>query len=119
MGGSGRLRRTPPDRWNYFVPRYVLALTAIYVPAWKAESMNHRISCAETLLRLDDFVDRALSPADQELVQEHLLECVRCTGKFRFEVSLVEALRARLSRIEAPEALLQTIRQRLEVETRQ
>jgi hypothetical protein len=78
--------------------------------------MNHRISCSDMVLRLDDFVDRALSPADLELVEEHLLECVKCAGKFRFEVSLVEALRDRLSRIAAPEGLLRTIRERLDAE---
>jgi ribosome biogenesis protein Tsr3 len=82
----------------------------------KAGLMNHRISCSEMILRLDDFVDRALSPVDQELVEEHLLECVKCAGKFRFEVSLVEALRDRLSRIAAPEGLLQSIRERLDAE---
>ena len=40
--------------------------------------MNHRISCADMLLRLDDFVDRALSPEDVELVEEHLTGCVKC-----------------------------------------
>jgi anti-sigma factor (TIGR02949 family) len=78
--------------------------------------MNHRISCSEMILRLDDFVDRALSPADLELVEEHLLECVECAGKFRFEVSLVEALRDRLGRIAAPEGLLGIIRRRLDAE---
>ncbi len=78
--------------------------------------MTHRISCTEMVLRLDDFVDRALSPAELELVEEHLLECVRCAGKFRFEVSLVEGLRERLSRIAVPEGLLRSIRERLEGE---
>jgi DNA-binding FrmR family transcriptional regulator len=78
--------------------------------------MNHRISCSEVILRLDDFVDRALSPAEQELVQEHLLECLKCAAKFRFEASLLDTLRDRLSRIEAPDHLLQTIRERLDGE---
>jgi anti-sigma factor (TIGR02949 family) len=76
--------------------------------------MNHRISCTEMVLRLDDFVDRTLSPAELELVEEHLLECTECARKFRFEVSLVDSLRKRLSRIAAPESLLQQIRDRLE-----
>lgn len=75
--------------------------------------MNHRISCADVLLRLDDFVDRALSPEDLELVEEHLTECVKCAEKFRFETSLVESVRDRLNRIAAPEDLLRRIRQRL------
>ncbi|HWB40614.1 MAG TPA: zf-HC2 domain-containing protein [Gemmatimonadales bacterium] len=75
--------------------------------------MNHRISCSEMVLRLDDFVDRALSPADLELVEEHLLECAKCAEKFRFESSLVASLRDRLGRIAAPEGLLQSVRDRL------
>jgi anti-sigma factor RsiW len=66
------------------------------------------------VLRLDDFVDRALSPAERELVEEHLLECLKCAEKFRFEVSLMDALRERLSRITVPEGLVRTIRERLE-----
>ena len=80
--------------------------------------MIHRISCSETLLRLDDFVDRALSPAELELVEEHLLECVQCATKFRFEASVLDAIRARLSRLAAPEQLLRSIRERLDQESR-
>ena len=75
--------------------------------------MNHRISCSEMVLRLDDFVDRALMPAELELVEEHLLECAECARKFDFEVALVDSLRARLSRLAAPEGLLRRIRERL------
>lgn len=75
--------------------------------------MTHRIACADVLLRLDDFVDRALSPEELELVEEHLTECVKCAEKFRFETSLVHSLRDRLSRLAAPEDLLRRIHQRL------
>jgi anti-sigma factor (TIGR02949 family) len=75
--------------------------------------MNHRISCSDMVLRLDDFVDRALSPEDLELVEEHLTECVKCAEKFSFETSLVASLRERLNRIAAPEELLRGIRRRL------
>lgn len=78
--------------------------------------MIHRISCSETLLRLDDFVDRALSPVDLELVEEHLLECVECATKFRFEASVLDAVRDRLNRIAAPENLLRSIRNKLDHE---
>lgn len=76
--------------------------------------MTHRISCSEMVLRLDDFVDRALSPEDLELVEEHLTECVKCAEKFRFESSLVRTLRDRLSRIAVPQDLLRDIRRRLD-----
>jgi Putative zinc-finger len=80
--------------------------------------MTHRISCSEMVLRLDDYVDRTLGPADLELVEEHLLECVKCAEKFRFEVSLIEGLRDRLSRIALPEHLAGKIRERLGLERR-
>ena len=76
--------------------------------------MKLGISCSEMVLRLDDYVDRALSPSELELVEEHLLECVTCAGQFRFEVSLIEALRERLQRITLPDDLLGRIRDRLE-----
>jgi hypothetical protein len=81
--------------------------------------MIHRISCTDMVLRLDDFVDRTLDTADLELVEEHLLECVKCAEKFRFEASLVEGLREKLRRIAVPQHLLQTIRQRLELDRRE
>jgi anti-sigma factor (TIGR02949 family) len=76
--------------------------------------MSQRISCSEMVLRLDDFVDRTLSPAELELVEEHLLECVECAREFRFEVSVVDRLRERLSRLAVPENLLRRVRERLE-----
>ena len=76
--------------------------------------MKLGISCSEMILRLDDYVDRALSPAKLELVEEHLLECVTCAEQFRFEVSLMNALRERLHRITVPGDLLGRIRARLE-----
>jgi predicted anti-sigma-YlaC factor YlaD len=76
--------------------------------------MRLGMSCSEMILRLDDYVDRALSPTELELVEEHLLECVTCAGQFRFEVSLIEALRERLQRITLPDDLLGRILDRLE-----
>ena len=75
--------------------------------------MEHGISCAEMVRRLDDYVDRALSPVELESVESHLLGCVTCTRQFRFEVSLRDGLRERLLRIRAPEDLLERIHKRL------
>ena len=78
--------------------------------------MIHRISCSEMVLRLDDYVDRMLGPAELALVEEHLLECVKCAEKFRFEASLIDGLRERLSRIALPDQVVNRIRERLELE---
>lgn len=75
--------------------------------------MKLGVSCSEMVDRLDDYVDRALSDAELELVEEHLLECITCARQFSFEVSLVNSLRQRLNRIAVPEGLLGRIRDRL------
>lgn len=75
--------------------------------------MQLGISCSEMVRRLDDYVDRALSPAELESVEAHLHDCVTCARKFRFEVSLMDGLRERLHRITAPEHLLERIHERL------
>ena len=75
--------------------------------------MRLGMSCSEMVRRLDDYVDRTLSPSELEQVEEHLRECVTCAAQFRFEVSLIEALRERLQRITLPDDLFSRIRDRL------
>jgi len=75
--------------------------------------MQLDVSCSEMVRRLDDYVDRALAPAELETVEAHLHECVACASKFRFEVSLIDGLRERLHRIAAPEDLLGRIHEKL------
>lgn len=75
-----------------------------------------RYSCSETVLRLDEYVDRALSAAEVRLVEAHLEECLRCASQFRFEVSLVRSIRERLSRIEVPAGLVEGVLRRLDAE---
>jgi len=75
--------------------------------------MKLGMSCSEMVLRLDDYLDRALSPLELKSVESHLLECVTCARQFRFEASLVEGLRERLHHIRAPDDLLGRIRERL------
>lgn len=43
------------------------------------------LSCEETFRRLDDFVDRELTPQETALVREHLDTCAVCTSEYRFE----------------------------------
>lgn len=64
------------------------------------------LSCKEAIARLDDYIDRELSPREQVLVARHLKFCHRCAERFRFEAEIVDGLRAKLERIEAPPELL-------------
>ena len=71
-------------------------------------------SCSETILRLDEYVDRALAPAELRLVEAHLEHCLRCANQFRFETSLVRSIRERLRRIEVPADLMASVLRRLD-----
>ncbi len=68
------------------------------------------LSCRETLSRLDDYIDRELSPHEQKLVARHLTFCRQCARRFRFEAEFVTALRAKIERLDAPPELLDKIR---------
>jgi len=71
------------------------------------------LTCMEVFRRLDDFVDRELSPREISLVSEHLETCVTCARETRFEMRLLEGLRRKLRRVELPPGLRDRIAQRL------
>lgn len=73
------------------------------------------LSCKEAVARLDDYIDRELSPREQVLVARHLKFCRRCAEHFRFEVEIVAGLRAKLEHIAAPPELIESIRAALPV----
>jgi anti-sigma factor RsiW len=58
--------------------------------------------CADALARLDDYLDRRLTPKERRLVEEHLAVCTACTSKYRFETTFVSELRGKLTRIDVP-----------------
>ena len=65
-----------------------------------------RFTCAEVLQRLDDYLDRELSPAEMLLVKEHLDECAMCAGEHQYERSILDGVKDKLRRISAPPGLL-------------
>jgi anti-sigma factor (TIGR02949 family) len=68
-----------------------------------------RMTCEEAFRRLDDFIDRELGAEEMRLVQEHLAVCAQCTREFNFEISVIEGVREKLSRIVAPPDLMARI----------
>lgn len=46
------------------------------------------IPCSEAVRRLWDYLDRAISPEDQERVEKHLSFCRRCCGELEFAKEL-------------------------------
>lgn len=69
----------------------------------------NRHTCEEAFRRLDDFLDRELSPAETRLVEEHLQVCAACTREFTFEASVLTGVRQKLGHITAPPDLLARI----------
>ena len=72
-----------------------------------------RYTCEETIRRLDDYLDRELTPHEIELVREHLEVCAACASEYAFEASALERIRDKLRRIPAPVDLLAKVSQAL------
>ena len=72
-----------------------------------------RLTCEELFRKLDDFLDREISPRDAVLVREHLETCAVCAGEYAFEESVLRNVRRKLSRIAAPPDLLKKISARI------
>ena len=68
-----------------------------------------RTTCEETFRRLDDYLDRRLSPEETRLIEEHLHLCDACSREFAFEASVIEAVREKLRRVAAPPDLIARI----------
>ena len=73
-----------------------------------------RYTCEETIRRLDDYLDRELTPHEMQLVQEHLEVCATCASEYAFEASALERLRDKLQRIAAPADLMAKVSRALQ-----
>jgi anti-sigma factor (TIGR02949 family) len=65
-----------------------------------------RYTCQETFSRLNDYLDRELSPEEMRLVEEHLAVCAYCVLEFAFEANVLREVRTKLQSIQAPEGLM-------------
>lgn len=63
------------------------------------------LDCREVFLRIDDYIDRALSEADIAKVNAHLDECSPCAKELGFSSSMIDEIKAKLNRVQAPERL--------------
>ena len=77
---------------------------------------ERQVTCEAILGRLDDYIDRELSPSDLLMVEQHIEECLRCAGRYRYEISLIREVRRRLRGIRLPADLMARIRLRLDAE---
>jgi anti-sigma factor (TIGR02949 family) len=68
-----------------------------------------RYTCEEVVRRLNDYLDRELSPAEMVLIKEHLDTCAQCASAHAFEASILQELKSKLRRIDVPQALMEKI----------
>jgi anti-sigma factor (TIGR02949 family) len=68
-----------------------------------------RFTCEEVFRRLDDYLDRELSPEEMRLVREHLDVCAVCTAEYRFEQEVLDDVKGKLRRLTAPPGLLDKV----------
>lgn len=73
--------------------------------------MSHlnRSNCEEAFRRLDDYLDRRLTPEETRLIEEHLEICAWCTREFNFEASVLYGVKRKLRHIAAPRDLVSKI----------
>jgi anti-sigma factor (TIGR02949 family) len=65
----------------------------------------NRYTCEEAFRRLDDYLDRELTPDETVLVQQHLEICAGCAREFNFEASVLRGVRDKLQQIDVPASL--------------
>jgi anti-sigma factor (TIGR02949 family) len=78
----------------------------------------NRVTCEEAFRRLDDYLDRELGEEQTRLIGEHLAICEACLREFAFERSVVDGVRRKLERAEAPASLRTRIADSLAREAR-
>jgi len=61
--------------------------------------------CREVFRRLDDYLDRELTPAEIVLVERHLEVCAVCAREFRFEATVLDHVRGKVRRLSVPAGL--------------
>ncbi|MGV3617262.1 MAG: anti-sigma factor family protein [Fimbriimonas sp.] len=62
-------------------------------------------NCGEAFARLQDYLDRELTPAEILAVEAHLVECGMCAEEFRYEASILRHVRRALGDDPLPEDL--------------
>jgi anti-sigma factor (TIGR02949 family) len=77
------------------------------------------LSCEETFRRLDDYLDRELSPEEMAAVREHLARCEYCAREFVFEANVLKEVRAKIARISLPSSLLSRLARALDAAERE
>lgn len=65
--------------------------------------MPDRLTCEQTFRRLNDYLDRELSPDVIQLIEEHLASCLVCAREYAFEGTVLREVGDKLRRSALPE----------------
>ncbi len=68
-----------------------------------------RYTCEEVVRRLNNYLDRELSPVETALIKEHLDTCAQCASAHAFEASVLQELKRKLRRIDVPQSLVDKV----------
>ena len=69
------------------------------------------MNCQDCRERLDEFVDRELSPKDVAEIEFHLDHCGDCHGRYRFQADFKRLIRVSCEHDRAPAAFREKLRQ--------
>ncbi|BDI32193.1 hypothetical protein CCAX7_42440 [Capsulimonas corticalis] len=75
-------------------------------------------SCEEAIKRLNEYLDHQLTEEERVVVLKHLEICKPCFSRFSFEQNLIVSVRAKLTKICAPQPLREKLRGLLRSEDR-
>ena len=73
--------------------------------------------CEETYRRMQDYLDRELSPEETRLVREHLDGCGMCAEEYLFEESVLRNVRRCLADTAVPDDLFDRVSASLDAAT--
>jgi anti-sigma factor (TIGR02949 family) len=73
--------------------------------------MSHldRTNCEEAFRRLNDFLDRRLSPEEMRIIEEHLEICAWCAREFNYEASVLQGVKRKMRQLDVPPDLVSKI----------
>lgn len=61
-----------------------------------------RFTCEQVFQRLDDFIDRELTPEETNLIEEHIKICAWCAQTYAFEAGVLQRVKDRLQQFSLP-----------------
>ena len=71
--------------------------------------MTPPLDCKHVFEKLDDYLDRELSPQEMTRVEEHLRDCEHCALDAQFESQVLDSLKERMRRLTIPDSLKQRV----------